>query len=163
MLNIKNLGLLLLVFSLFSFHKVENKVANKTIKCLIQIKNYSGEGAYIAISLVDAQETYKETLYVVGDDEKWYETVEEWWKHLGKSDSNLDALSGATINPGARSIIAFEIPEDKIDAGYSLRFESAVEDQDYHVKDVEFPLTTASLKQKLEGTGYVRYVRLMSN
>ena len=44
--------------------------------------------------------------------------------------------------------------------GYKLRFESAVEDQKYHVTDVEVPLTTESLADKTEGKGYIRYVRL---
>ena len=41
-------------------------------KCMIQMKNYSGEGAYIIISLVDAEGQYIKTLKVQGNDEDWY-------------------------------------------------------------------------------------------
>ncbi|MEG0188611.1 MAG: DUF2271 domain-containing protein, partial [Algoriella sp.] len=37
---------------------------------------------------------------------------------------------------------------------------SAVEDGQYHVNDIEIPLTTAGITQKVEGTGYIRYVKL---
>jgi len=38
-----------------------------------------------------------------------------------------------------------------------------VEDQKYHVKDLEIPLTTEALSGKNEGTGYIRYVRFSPN
>ena len=44
--------------------------------------------------------------------------------------------------------------------GYKLRFETAVEDQNYHVTDVEIPLTTTAVTQRTEGKGYIRYVKL---
>jgi len=47
--------------------------------------------------------------------------------------------------------------------GYKLRFETAVEDQKYHVKDLEIPLTTEALSAKSDGTGYIRYVRFSAN
>ena len=42
-----------------------------------------------------------------------------------------------------------------------MRFESAVEDQDYFEKDIEFRLTRSNLEKKMEGKGYVRYVRFI--
>jgi hypothetical protein len=36
-----------------------------------------------------------------------------------------------------------------------------VEDQEYHISDVEFDLTTENLKSKNEGKGFIRYVRMM--
>ena len=52
------------------------------------------------------------------------------------------------------------IADSKINKGYKLRFESAVEDQKYHATDLEFPLTTEAMADKKEGKGYIRYVRL---
>ncbi len=60
-----------------------------------------------------------------------------------------------------RSVTTFEIEDSKINKGYKLRFESAVEDQKYYVNDFEIPLTTAGLADKTEGKGYIRYVRLI--
>ena len=45
----------------------------------------------------------------------------------------------------------------------NLRFESSVEDQKYHIKDVQFELTSENLNSKIDGTGYIRYIRTISN
>lgn len=153
---LKSLLVLTVLFGIYSF-----SIANTPVKCLIQTKNYEGHGAYIVVSLLDKNGKYDQTLYMVGDDAKWYDTLVEWWHQKGKNDS-VDAISGATITPGARSVIAFEIPAEKIDKGYTIRFESAVEDQEYYKKDLEFELTSANLKGKFEGKGYIRYVRLIA-
>ncbi|SFU45712.1 Predicted protein [Pustulibacterium marinum] len=157
---VKIAAAVLVTFSLFSF-SIHTNPANKTVKCLIQTKNYAGEGAYIAVSLLNDKGAYEQTLYMVGDDEKWYDTLVEWWHQLGEKES-VDAISGATITPGSRSVVAFEIPAEKIDQGYSIRFESAVEDQEYYEKDLEVALTSANLQGKFEGEGYIRYVRLIA-
>ncbi len=156
----KFVALLTVTLGLFSFYQQEQTDA-KTVKCLIQTKNYPGEGAYIAVSLINNNGGYEQTLYMVGDDEKWYDTIIEWWHQIGK-DTSVDGISGATITPGSRSVIAFDIPENTIDKGYSIRFESAVEDQEYYEKDVEVALTSDNLKGKFEGEGYIRYVRLIA-
>ena len=44
--------------------------------------------------------------------------------------------------------------------GYTLRFESAVEEQKYHVTDVEIPLTTAAITEMAKGKGYIKMVKL---
>lgn len=161
--SVKILGILVVLFSLFSFTTSSNLPAKTTVKCLLQTKNYSGEGAYIVVLLIDPKGNYEQTLYMQGQDEEWYDTLQEWWKNVGENAKGIDAISGATINPGARTVIAFEIPSGKIDAGYHLRFESAVEDQEYYKKDLELALTKENLKGKFDGEGFIRYVRLMSN
>ncbi len=132
-----------------------------TYKCMIQLKNYTGEGAYITISLLNPKGEYEKTLYVVGDDEEWYSDIIEWWKFQEKTRANIDAITGATVSGGGRTISLLHIDNDKIDKGYKIRFESAVEDQEYYKDDVAFELTSENLKGKFEGNGFIRYVRLM--
>lgn len=129
-------------------------------KCMLQMSNYVGEGAYVVVSLVNAKGDYEKTLYVMGDDKKWYNSLKEWHKFQTKKPSNISAITGASVTGGDRSITTIEIDNAKINSGYKLRFESAVEDQKYHVSDVEIPLTTAGIAEKTEGKGYIRYVRL---
>ncbi|AUP80628.1 DUF2271 domain-containing protein [Flavivirga eckloniae] len=150
---------ILTLFALFGFG---NKLVNTTAyKCMIQMTNYEGEGAYIAISLLNPKGKYEKTLYVQGDDDEWYFDITEWWKFQGKVRTDIDAITGATISGGGRTISVIQIDDDKIDAGYKIRFESAVEDQEYYKDDVEFELTTASVKSKVDGNGFIRYVRMM--
>ncbi|WP_338063247.1 DUF2271 domain-containing protein [Zobellia amurskyensis] len=131
-------------------------------KCLIQLTNYTGEGAYIVVSLLNNQEEYIKTLYIQGDDKEWYRDVEQWWKQLyGIKRPEIDAIVGETITGGQRKMTVLEVPIDKIDKDFKIRFESAVEDQKYYKDDVLFDLTSENLKSKIEGTGYIRYVRLL--
>ena len=139
-----------------------NITVNK-YKCMIQMTNYTGEGAYVVISLINPEGEYEETLYVQGDDHEWYNTLESWWKFYGKKRNNIDAITGATITGGTRTISVISLDESKINTGYRIRFETAVEDQNYYTKDVEFELTSETVKSKKEGTGFIRYVRMMPN
>ena len=132
-------------------------------KCMIQMTNYMGEGAYIVVSLINRKGAYEKTLYVLGSNKKWYPDVKEWHKALGKKTPNISAITGASVAGGDRSVTVLEIDNTKINKDYKLRFESAVEDKNYNVKDLEIPLTTEALSAKSEGSGYIRYVRFSPN
>ena len=150
---------LLTAFTLLSFTSLSEKTK---VKCMIQLKNYTGEGAYLVISLLSPDGAYEETLYVQGKDSEWYSEIPEWWKFYGKRRADIDAISGATISGGERTITVLQIPSDKVDKGYVLRFETSVEDQEYYKDDLEVELTSENLKSKKEGKGFIRYARLMA-
>lgn len=147
------------LFISFGFKSKPNTSAS--YKCMIQMTNYTGEGAYIAISLLNPNGEYEKTLYIQGDDDEWYSDITEWWQFHGKVRTDIDAITGATISGGGRTISIIELEDDKIDTGYKIRFESAVEDQEYYKDDVEFELTSTSVKSKVEGHGFIRYIRMM--
>ncbi|MDY0906425.1 DUF2271 domain-containing protein [Pedobacter sp. CFBP9032] len=149
-----------LVLAIPSFSSAQ-KIAK--YKCMVQMTNYVGEGAYIAVSLIDAKGAYEKTLYVMGSDKKWYPDLKEWNKAYKKKPTNISAITGASVTGGDRSVTVLDIDTDKINKGYKLRFETAVEDNKYYLKDLEIPLTTEGLAAKTEGTGYIRYVRLSAN
>lgn len=154
---ITKLTLVAILLLLTSFHATAQ---SSKYKCMLQMSNYVGEGAYVVVSLVSEKGDYVKTLYVMGDDKKWYSSLKEWNKFQTKKPTNISAITGASVTGGDRSITTFEIEDSKINSGYKLRFETAVEDQKYHVSDVEVPLTTAGIAAKSEGKGYIRYVRL---
>ena len=149
---------------LLSFTRASNAQTAGTTKykCLVQMTNYLGEGAYIAVSLINPKGAYEKTLYVMGSDKKWYRDIKEWHKFYSKKPTNISAITGASITGGDRAVTVLEIENSKLNAGYSIRFEAAVEDKEYHVKDIEVPLSTEGLSGKTEGKGYIRYVRLSS-
>lgn len=150
--------LLIIAFTAVSFKSNDST----KYKCMIQMKNYTGEGAYVVISLMNPEGNYEKTLYVHGDDEEWYHDITQWWKNLfGKKRPNLDAITGATLSGGKRAITILEIEKEKLDKGYKLRFETAVEDQEYYADDIEFELNAANVKSKKEGKGFIRYIRMM--
>ncbi len=147
----------MLLILLFSFGASAQELK---YKCMLQMTNYKGLEAYVVVSLIDPQGQYEKTLYMMGPDKQWYNGFKEWHKHLSKKNEKLDGITGASVAAGDRSITTFSIEAAKMDKGYKLRFETAVEDQDYHITDLEIPLTTEGIVQKTEGSGYIRYVKL---
>lgn len=156
---------LVVAFTFFSAAAMAQQAGKTTkYKCMVQMTNYVGEGAYIVISLIDSKGTYEKTLYMMGPDKKWQPDLKEWHKALNaKKAANISAVTGASVAGGDRSVVVLEIEDAKLNKGYTLRFETAVEDNKYYVKDLEVPLTTAGLSAKTDGAGYIRYVRLMAN
>lgn len=157
MKSIFKLAFTISLICLFSFQATAQ---TSKYKCMLQMSNYIGEGAYVVVSLINAKGEYEKTLYVMGDDKKWYKTLKEWNKFNAKKQENISAKTGASVTGGDRSITTIEIEDAKINKGYKLRFETSVEDQKYYVNDIEIPLTTEGLAAKTEGKGYIRYVRL---
>lgn len=158
-----NIYKLCLVFAVLISKPLFSSAQTTKYKCMVQMTNYMGEGAYIVVSLVDSKGAYEKTLYVMGSDKKWYNSLKEWHKFYSKKPTNISAITGASVTGGDRSVSVVEIDDAKINKGYTLRFETAVEDKNYYVKDLEVPLTTEGLSAKTEGKGYIRYVRLSPN
>ena len=146
--------------TLIFFLSIQTNAQTSKYKCMLQISNYMGEGAYVAVSLINAKGEYEKTLYIMGEDKKWYNTLKEWHKFYSKKPTDISAITGASVTGGDRSVTTLEIEDSKINKGYKLRFETAVEDQKYYISDLEIPLTTAGIASKSEGKGYIRYVRL---
>ncbi len=148
-----------LTFFIFLF-SLSAAAQNAKYKCMLQMTNYKGLEAYVVVSLIDEKGKYEKTLYVMGPDKQWYNGFKDWYKNQSKKNEKLSAVTGASVAAGDRSITTFTIDESKMNKGYKLRFETAVEDQKYYVTDVEIPLTTEGVTQKTDGKGYIRYVKL---
>lgn len=129
-------------------------------KGMLQMTNYNGLEAYVVVSLVDAKGNAEKTLYMMGPDKKWYNGFKDWFAKLSKKKENLNAITGASVAGGDRATFTFTIDEAKINKGYKIRFESAVEDQKNYTNDLEIPFTTEDITKKTDGTGYIRYVKL---
>ncbi|MEM9528228.1 MAG: DUF2271 domain-containing protein, partial [Bacteroidota bacterium] len=98
--------LLATVFFLSSAFTVQ---ATNKYKCMVQLVNYTGEGAYIIVSVLDENDNYLKTLRVIGDDEEWYPDLEEWYAFHQRTGEDIDGITGATIAGGERTIFAFEV------------------------------------------------------
>lgn len=134
--------------------------AQNKYKCMVQMTNYKGEAAYIVVSLIDPEGKYEKTLYMMGDDDEWYDSLKSWFDFFSKKKTSIDAVTGASITGGDRKTITLDLDDSKLDKGYTIRFESAVEDQKYHTIDAQVPFSSDKISAKTEGRGYVRYVKL---
>lgn len=126
---------------------------------LVQLNDYDGDEAYFSLYLVDSEDRYVRTLWVSGDEERWYPDQPRWWKYVGRAQEDVSAVTGASTAPGDRSVIRIEIEDEVLDAGYRVRVDTSVEDQSNYPTDVEAPLASDQQGDKIAGTGYVRYLR----
>nr|WP_311456570.1 DUF2271 domain-containing protein [uncultured Capnocytophaga sp.] len=147
-------------FALLVFFALHTNAQDK-YKCMVQMTNYNGEAAYMVVSLIDPQGNYQKTLYVFGDNGKYYDSLKKWFVFYQDKKEKIDAVTGASITQGDRKTITLNLDKNLLDQGYKIRFESAVEDQNYYTTDAEVPFSSESLKGKTEGSGYVRYIRLI--
>ncbi|HBQ37132.1 MAG TPA: DUF2271 domain-containing protein [Rhodobacteraceae bacterium] len=144
--------------STLALFAAEPALAKKAI-VLVQLNAYEGDEAYFSLYLVNPEGRYEKTLWVSGPDEEWYPDLQRWWRYLSRAPQELDAITGASTAGGDRSIIHLDLDESLIDAGYSLRVETSVEDQDNHFEDAQVELTTDGQRARTAGMGYVRYIR----
>lgn len=155
-----------ILFSILSF-LTETKEDTLSVKCMIQMIEYRGEGAYFAISVVDSEEEYIKTLYVMGNDKTWFSDMKTFWKYLRSNNlytdkafySMVNGISGATISGGQRRIFPLKIPLDLLNKGYRLRFETAVEDKGYYKEDVAFYLNQVALNKSYKGNGFISEIK----
>lgn len=158
--NIKYLLAVVLSMALSGFVHAQG---NTKYKCMIQLNNYTGPAAYIVVSLMNETNGYDKTLYVLGPDKKWYPDLKAWHKAFKNKPTDINAITGASVTGGDRTVVTFEIDNAKMNAGYKIRFESAVEHNPYYEADAEVPITTEGLAAKTEGKGFIKYVRFSAN
>ena len=120
--SIKIIFASLSILLLTSFVKVKPHLASHQYKCMVQLMNYTGEGAYIVVSIIDKEGSYVKTLQVLGDDEEWYPELPKWWSfYESKNKPDIDGITGATIAGGERSMFLLEIDESYLDNGGTSR------------------------------------------
>ncbi|MFZ1838709.1 MAG: DUF2271 domain-containing protein, partial [Dokdonella sp.] len=107
-----------------------------------QLKNYSGDGAYLAIYVTDAAGQYQKTLWVSGNKAKHYKNLRDWARGSGMNRAEYDGVSGASVGSGRALKVTVDLADTLIDAGYEIRVDSAVEDGRDNPADVRTPLTT---------------------
>lgn len=128
-------------------------------RCLLQMQTYKGPKAYVAISLINPEGKYERTLKLLGPDKRWHDSLQEWHKAQQSSAQKVDGVTSASIAGGDRNVFVVDLDDKLFDKGYSVRFETSVEDQKYHVRDVEVKLNKASFTERVAGTGYIKLVK----
>ena len=124
-----------------------------------QLKNYGGEGAYLAIYVTDAKGRYHSTLWVAGKKAKYYRHLADWARGSGMSASALDGITGASVGSGRSLKVTADLADALIDAGYQIRIDSAVEDGRDNRAEVIAPLTKQGAGKPVAGRGYVSSFR----
>lgn len=119
------------------------------------LKNYGGDGAYLAVYLTDPSGAYVRTLWVAGKKSKYYKHLSDWHRATGGSPSQINGLTGASVGEGRRLKVTADLADALFDAGYKLNIDAAAEDMRDSPRDISVPLTKAGAGKPVAGRSYV--------
>lgn len=131
-------------------------VLARPVSLAVQLKDYGGDGAYLAVYLTDAKGAYAGTLWVAGGKAKYYRNLSDW-NRLSTGDGNrLAGVTGASVGAGRTLKVTADLADALIDAGYEIRVDAAVEKFRDSPSEVRVPLTTAAAGKPQSGKQYVQ-------
>lgn len=123
-----------------------------------QLGNYDGDGAYLAIYLLDRSGRYQSTLWVAGRKAKYWRHLGDWYRATG-GKVKVDGISGASVGAGKTLKVTVDVADALLDAGYDIHVDSAVEKMKENPSEVVVPLTAAGAGKPVGGRGYVKSFR----
>lgn len=135
---------------------VAGPVQAKSVSLSVSIKSYRGNPAYVAAYIVGPKGEYVSTVYAAGSRSNYLADLTRWYRMMKRSGRGIDGATGASVGSGSGFRTTVNIPDKMFDAGYTLRIESAVEDQKYVPNDAAIKLDLASNGKASAGVGYVK-------
>ena len=132
---------------------------SREVNITTQLKNYGGDGAYLAVYLTDAQGAYAGTLWVAGSKAKYYKHLSAWSRLSAADNQRLLGVTGASVGAGRTLKVTADLADALLDAGYEIRIDAAVEDQRDSPAEVRLPLSTAQAGQPVRGKQYIQSTR----
>jgi hypothetical protein len=120
------------------------------------LKNYGGNGAYVALYVTDAAGKYRGTLWMAGGKAKYYRHLSDWQRMSGGAAAEIDGITGASVGSGKTLKITADIADAMIDAGYQVHVDTAVEDGMDNPSEIVVPLSKGPTGKPAAGKGYVK-------
>ena len=119
------------------------------------LKNYGGDGAYLALYLTAPSGAHVRTLWVAGEKSKYHKHLTDWYRATGGGRKQIDGITGASVGAGRSLKVTVELADALFDAGYKLNVDAAAEDMRDSPRDVSVPLTKAGAGKPTAGRRYV--------
>ena len=129
----------------------------------VQLKDYGGNGAYVAAYLTDAKGAYVRTLWVAGGKAKYHKHLSDWSRLSAGDAKRLDGVTGASVGAGRVLKVTADLADALIDAGYEIRVDAAVEDMRDSPSEVRLPLSTANAGKAQPGKQYIQSLTYQLN
>ena len=120
------------------------------------LKNYGGDGAYLAVYLTDAKGAYVRTLWVAGGKAKYYKHLADWNRLSAGDAKRLNGVTGASVGAGRTLKVTAELADALIDAGYEIRIDAAAEDMRDSPAEIRVPLTATGAGKPQAGKQYIQ-------
>lgn len=129
---------------------------SRTLALSTTLKDYGGNGAYLAVYLTDASGAYAGTLWVAGGKAKYYKHLADWNRLSAGNARRLDGVTGASVGAGRTLKVTADLADALLDAGYEIRIDAAVEDMRDSPSEIRVPLTTADANKPHAGRQYIQ-------
>jgi hypothetical protein len=137
---------------------VPTAVSARPVTLETQLTAYGGDGAYLAIYLMDRSGRLHSTLWVAGPKAKYWRHLRDWHRSTG-GNAKVDGISGASVGAGKTLRVTVEVADALLDAGYEVHIDTAVEKMKENPSEVVVPLTAAGSGKAAAGRGYVKSFR----
>ncbi len=129
---------------------------SRPVALTAQLKNYGGDGAYLAVYLTDAKGAYVRTLWVAGGKAKYFKHLSDWNRLSAGDTKRLNGVTGASVGAGRTLSVTADLADALIDAGYEIRIDAAVEDMRDSPSEVRVPLSAANAGKPQAGKQYIQ-------
>ena len=129
---------------------------SREVTLTTQLKNYGGDGAYLAVYLTDAKGAYAGTLWVAGGKAKYYKHLADWNRLSAGDSKRLQGVTGASVGAGRTLKVTADLADALIDAGYEIRIDAAAEDMRDSPSEVRAPLNAANAGKAHTGKQYIQ-------
>ena len=129
---------------------------SRQVALAAQLKNYGGDGAYLAVYLTDAKGAYAGTLWVAGGKAKYYKHLADWNRLSAGDAKRLAGVTGASVGAGRTLKVTADLADALIDAGYEIRIDAAAEDMRDSPSEIRVPLSSQNAGKPQAGKQYIQ-------
>ena len=128
----------------------------RPVSMSIPLKNYGGDGAYLAVYVTDAKGAYVRTLWVAGGKAKYYKHLADWNRLSAGDTKRLVGVTGASVGAGRTLKVTLDLADALIDAGYEIRVDASVENMRDSPSEVRVPLSASQAGKPQAGKQYIQ-------
>mgnify|MGYP005985723767 CR=1 FL=1 len=116
----------------------------KPLSITVDMANFRGPPAYAAAYITDPNGQYVSTVYVAGHRGEYQADLRTWYRMIRRSGKGIDGTTGASVGRGGQFSTTVNVPDNLLNAGYTLHVETGVEDYGIVPDDVVVPLSDAN-------------------
>lgn len=127
----------------------------KPVTLTTTLKDYGGNGAYLAVYVTDKNGAYAGSLWMAGTKTKYYKHLANWFQATGGETAQVNGITGASVGSGRTLEVTLDLQDALFDAGYTLHIDAGAEDLRDSPNDVKVPLTSAGAGTPVAGRRYV--------
>lgn len=127
----------------------------KPVTVTTSLKDYGGNGAYLALYVTDKNGAYAGSLWMAGGKSKYYRHLGNWYQATGGDTAQINGITGASVGSGRTLEVTLDLADALFDAGYTLHVDAAAEDMRESPNDASVALTSAGAGKPAKGRRYV--------